>query len=121
MANEPAEDRSVRGNTIKPAIVEPEQEIEIGFLPFKVKEVKETGLNGSTQINTGVSTTDVVSYFVRANGFGRAVSSNGPDTRLPDAVAFYHYTQDRGGSFAVNVDNGTDNTLDITIVVLYLP
>lgn len=34
--NEPAEDRSVRGNTIKPAKVEPEQQIDKEYVPAEL-------------------------------------------------------------------------------------
>jgi hypothetical protein len=61
MANEPAEDRSVRGNTIKPAKVEPEQPIDqeyfVGNSGIAKSTVKDIQVDASSQVlvDTGVS------------------------------------------------------------------
>jgi hypothetical protein len=72
MPNEPAEDRSVRGNTIKPAKVEPEQRIsgeyldgELGLKSTRVQNVR-VGFNSDQKlIDTGVpNERDVFSVHV---------------------------------------------------------
>lgn len=61
MANEPAEDRSVRGNTIRPAVVEPEQPIEseyvVGDGGIEKTIIKDISVDAGSQVlvDTGVT------------------------------------------------------------------
>jgi len=64
MPNEPAEDRSVRGNTIKPAKVEPDKPIETQYQAnrFTVSTFAETVESGTTYtFTTGIDNNNVVS------------------------------------------------------------
>jgi len=78
MPNEPAEDRSVRGNTIKPAKVEPEQRIETEYLDGSLG-LKQTTLQditvgdpdvsseGQNVVDTGISQSKAVFSLYIAN------------------------------------------------------
>jgi len=110
MPNEPAEDRSVRGNTIKPAKVEPEQDITLNFTELNVSRATATvPANGSETVTLSVSRSELIAFSVVTPN---ARVSIGDGTILQ--VEHQTYTS---LDVIVNSSSGTDT--DIEVVVLH--
>ena len=122
MPNEPAEDRSVRGNTIKPAKVEPEQRIsgeyldgELGLKSTRVQDVR-VGFNSDQKLIDSNNDSDVIYHGETPDGVDHSGDEFGPtveyatlsgDDQFGLSDNFYvliHYTSTSGFSnFDVNV------------------
>ena len=100
--NNPAEKRDVRGNLIRPAVVEPEQKIESEYVESELKVsvfdvpslegVNTTGSLQVTEIDTEIDKDKTLSVYVRdtSTGSERIFSGAGFESDESEALVEYY-------------------------------